>query len=283
MASDQQPETWGYGLTWLVTIGLVVLVSFGAFKLTVAAKEGSRHMEAEKKIAETAGLEALQKSNDKVDAEKKAYDDEQKKIAEAKAMATTGGGKGDAAKGKLIYMNCMACHGANGEGNPALKSPPIAGQEGWYLTTSLNKFLKGIRGGDMAKDPQGGQMALMVKQFLKTQEDVDNVVAYIQTIKPVAPQHSLTGNADLGRPMYTTCIACHGDKGQGNPVTKGPKLTGLPDWYIFDQIKKFKTGIRGAHADDLEGKMMAPMSQMLATDDMIKNVAEYIKTFSEKK
>ena len=282
MASDQQPETWGYGLTWLVTIGLVVLVSFGAFKLTVAAKEGSRHMEAEKVAAEKAGLEELKKNNEKVAADKKAYEEEQKKIAIANAVPTSGG-KGDAAKGKALYMNCMACHGPNGQGNPALKSPPIAGQEGWYLKTSINKFLKGIRGGDMAKDPQGGQMAMMVKQFLKTQEDVDNVVAYIETLKPVDPQHSLTGNADLGRPMYATCIACHGDKGQGNPVTKGPKLTGLPDWYIFDQIKKFKTGIRGAHPEDVEGKLMAPMSQMLATDDMIKNVTEYIKSFSKKK
>ena len=283
MASDQQPETWGYGLTWLVTIGLVVLVSFGAFKLTVAAKEGSKHMEAEKKIAEEAGLKALKEKNEKVDAEKKAYEAELKKKLEQEAMATVAGGKGDPVKGKALYMNCMACHGPNGQGNPALKSPPIAGQETWYLKTSINKFLKGIRGGDMAKDPQGGQMAMMVKQFLKTQEDVDNVVAYIQTIKPVATVHSLKGNADLGRPMYATCVACHGDKGQGNPLTKGPKLTGLPDWYIFDQIKKFKSGIRGAHPDDLEGKLMAPMSQLLATDDMIKNVAEYIKTFTKKK
>ena len=280
MGSDQKPETWGYGLTWLVTIGLIVMISVGAVKLTAEAKKSAAHLEEERKAAEELALKELKKNNDEIDKKQKA--DEEKAKAAAVAAVTSAGPAGDAEKGKLLYMNCMACHGPTGQGNPALKAPPIAGQEAWYLESSIKKFMKGIRGGDMAKDPQGGQMAMMVKQFIKTDEDVKNVVAYIQTLKPVAPQHTLSGNADLGRPMYTTCIACHGDKGQGNPVTKGPKLTNLPDWYIVDQIKKFKTGIRGAHPEDLEGKIMAPMSQMLATDDMIKNVAEYIKTFSKK-
>ena len=279
MGSDPKPESWGYGLTWLITIGLIAMVAFGTFKLTVTAKESSKHLEQAKKEAEKAGLKALAENNTQVDEKQKQYEEELKiKVI----TGLTSGPAGDAEKGKLLYMNCVACHGVNGGGNPALKSPAIAGQEAWYLESSLNKFLKGIRGGDMAKDPQAGMMAQMVKQFLKTDEDVKNIVAYVQTLKPVPPQHTLTGNADLGRNFYMTCIPCHGDKGQGNPVTKGPKLTQLPDWYIFDQIKKFKTGVRGAHPEDMEGKLMAPMSQMLATDDMIKNVAEYIKTFTKK-
>ena len=279
MGSDPKPESWGYGLTWLITIGLIVMVAFGTFKLTVTAKESSKHLEAAKKEAEELGLAALEKHNAETEKKQKL---EEEKAKQAAVAAVTSGGAGDAEKGKLLYMNCVACHGVNGAGNPALKSPALAGQEAWYLETSLNKFLKGIRGGDMAKDQQAAMMAQMVKQFLKTDDDVKNVIAYIQTLKPVPPQHTLSGNADLGRSFYATCIPCHGDKGQGNPVTKGPALTNLADWYIFDQIKKFKTGVRGAHPEDMEGKLMAPMSQMLATDDMIKNVAEYIKTFSKK-
>lgn len=280
MGSDPKPESWGYGLTWLVTIGLVGMVTFGVFKLTVTAKESTLHLEEEKKKAEAIGLKALEENNAAVDKKQKAVEEAEKKAAVA--AVTSGGAAGNVEKGKALYMNCIACHMPAGQGNPAMKAPGIAGQEAWYLETSLNKFLKGIRGADPAKDPQGGMMGTMVKQFIKSDQDVKDVVAYVQTLKPAPPQHTLKGNADLGRTLYMTCIPCHGDKGQGNPVTKGPKLAGQADWYIVDQIKKFKTGIRGAHPDDLEGKMMAPMSQMLATDDMIINVAEYIKTFTKK-
>ena len=64
---------------------------------------------------------------------------------------------------------------------------------------------------------------------------------------------------------------------------EAPSINGLPDWYVKSTLAKFKDGVRGAHPDDMEGKLMAPMAQILATDDMIKNVAEYIKSFSKKK
>ena len=279
MGSDPKPESWGYGLTWLISIGLVIMVSFGVFKLTATAKESTKHLEAARKEAEAAGLKALAANNAEVDEKVKLEAAAVKIAAEAEI---TSGPAGDPVKGKALYVNCIACHMPGGQGNPAMKSPGIAGQEGWYLETSLNKFLKGIRGGDPAKDPQAGMMSMMVKQFLKTEEDVRDVVAYVKTLKPMPVQHTLKGNANLGKALYVNCLACHGDKGQGNPLTKGPKLTGLPDWYIVDQIKKFKTGVRGAHPEDLEGKMMVPMSMMLATDEMILNVTEYIKTFSKK-
>ncbi len=40
---------------------------------------------------------------------------------------------GDAATGKALYAVCAACHGAQGEGNQALNSPKLSGQEEWYL------------------------------------------------------------------------------------------------------------------------------------------------------
>ena len=62
----------------------------------------------------------------------------------------------------------------------------------------------------------------------------------------------------------TNCIACHGAKGEGNKALNAPKLTGLSDWYAVTQLKHFKSGVRGSHADDTYGKQMAPMSMTLA-------------------
>ena len=53
---------------------------------------------------------------------------------------------GDAEAGKALYATCIACHGANGEGNPALNSPGIAGQSQSYVMRQLWDFKQGNRG-----------------------------------------------------------------------------------------------------------------------------------------
>ncbi|HET9025867.1 MAG TPA: c-type cytochrome, partial [Burkholderiaceae bacterium] len=41
--------------------------------------------------------------------------------------------KADPAAGQALYAVCAACHGAEGEGNPAMNAPKLAGQGPWYL------------------------------------------------------------------------------------------------------------------------------------------------------
>ena len=47
------------------------------------------------------------------------------------------------------------------------------------------------------------------------------------------------------------------------------------------QLKKFKNKIRGAHPKDLNGMKMAPMAMLLADEQAMKDVAEYIKTLAK--
>ena len=46
------------------------------------------------------------------------------------------------------YQMCAVCHGSNGEGNEALNSPRISGQDALYLSTQLRHFRSGVRGTD---------------------------------------------------------------------------------------------------------------------------------------
>ena len=39
-----------------------------------------------------------------------------------------------------LYAACAACHGAQGEGNPALNAPKLTGQGAWYLQRQLRHF-----------------------------------------------------------------------------------------------------------------------------------------------
>ena len=54
-----------------------------------------------------------------------------------------------------------------------------------------------------------------------------------------------------------------------------PKLSGLNDWYLLNQLLNFKNEIRGIHPDDLFGKQMMETAQMF-NEEMLKDVVAYI-------
>ena len=191
-------------------------------------------------------------------------------------LASAGAIAGDAAAGKAKYGVCVACHGAVGEGNPALNAPAIAGQETWYLEASLKAFKSGVRG-THAKDIYGKQMRPMA-MVLADDAAIANVAAYVNGMAPASLTHKGGGDAARGKALYATCAACHGANGQGNPALKGPNLTLQQDWYVVRQLKNFKEGIRGSDPKDVQGMQMRPMASMLADEQAMKDVAAYIVT-----
>lgn len=184
--------------------------------------------------------------------------------------------EGDASKGKALYAVCMACHGFNGEGNPVTKSPPLAGQEDWYIISQLKKFKEGVRGTN-PKDVTGMQMRPM-SMTLPDEKAMADVAAYVQTLPKNKQKTTLGGDKEKGKILYNTCLACHGPAAQGNPQLKSPALKQLPDWYIVAQLKKFKEGVRGTHPKDIEGMQMRPMSMTLPDEKAMADVAAYISS-----
>ena len=84
---------------------------------------------------------------------------------------------GDSAVGKTLYQSCVACHGANAEGNDTLGAPKLSGLNDWYLATQLNHFRLNIRG-NQSTDIYGQQMKAASK-VLTSEEDVANLATYI--------------------------------------------------------------------------------------------------------
>lgn len=69
---------------------------------------------------------------------------------------------------------------------------------------------------------------------------------------------------DGGGNIYQrVCLACHGDKGQGNPQLRTPSIAGLPDWYVMAQLVKFRSRLRGGHEKDLTGIQMHAIAMSL--------------------
>ncbi len=179
----------------------------------------------------------------------------------------------DAEAGKASFATCAACHGANAEGNKALNAPALASQEAWYVERQLKNFKAGIRG--TGADVLGAQMAPMAA-MLATDADIKNVAAFIAALSPASLTHDGGGNVAAGQGLYATCAACHGAAGEGNAALNAPSLSIQQDWYIVRQLENFKSGARGAHADDAFGAQMRPMAMMLADAAAMKNVAAYI-------
>jgi cytochrome c oxidase subunit 2 len=89
------------------------------------------------------------------------------------------------------------------------------------------------------------------------------------------------GSAAAGRSSYAVCASCHGAQGEGNVALNAPKLSGQNPWYIEQQLRQFKNGLRGAHEGDAYGKQMAAMAATLTSDDAIRNVVAYIGTLTD--
>ena len=55
------------------------------------------------------------------------------------------------------------------------------------------------------------------------------------------------GDADRGSELRIECIDCHGEDGMGDD--EYPKIAGLDEDYIFEQLMAFKTGKRPNRAE----------------------------------
>src|SRR5690606_26916202 len=142
---------------------------------------------------------------------------------------------GDPQAGAATYAVCSACHGAQGEGNPQLNAPKIAGQEAWYLERQIRLYQQGIRGTD-PRDPYGMQMAPMANT-LTTEQALADVAAYIESLPDRPAEPTISGNAARGRTLYQTCAGCHGRDGRGIWSTNAPRLAGMSDWYLKRQLE----------------------------------------------
>jgi cytochrome c553 len=74
---------------------------------------------------------------------------------------------------------------------------------------------------------------------------------------------------------YQPCIACHGDKGQGNSELGAPALAGQGAAYLERQLINFRSGIRGDAPGDSPGAQMKAMADTLEIED-IAPMANYL-------
>lgn len=182
----------------------------------------------------------------------------------------------DAIAGKAQYGICATCHGPMGEGSVAMNAPALAGLPPWYTERQIRHYQQGIRGAH--KDDIFGQQMAGMSRVLAGDSAVRNVSAYIESLPSAEVASTVSGNVAKGAAHFNGCSVCHGSKAQGNYALQAPSLVGQQDWYLRRQLKNFRMGIRGAHANDNYGHQMVLMARSLQNEKSVDDLLSYLNT-----
>jgi cbb3-type cytochrome c oxidase subunit III len=184
------------------------------------------------------------------------------------------------APGVILFQNvCAQCHGTKGEGNPLIKSPSIAGLPDWYLSAQVENF-RADRRGAHPQDPEG-QLMRAVSKVLNP-EQTREVVQYVSKLPRQVHEATIKVDLTAGRELFAErCMECHRYNGEGELAFGAAPLIGLQDWYLASQLKKFKSGMRGAMKEDANGQKMVFSSSFIEDEAMLKSVVAYLRTLSD--
>jgi cytochrome c553 len=187
----------------------------------------------------------------------------------------------DTARGEQLFALCAQCHGDDGGGDAVALAPAIGGLPAWFVTGQLQKFRNGGRGTHF--DDISGMRMRPMSMWLRSDEDVANVAAYVASMPTTNPASTLTGgNPEAGKLKYAVCQQCHGMSGEGNQGMNAPPIAGTSDWYQLTSLQKFKAGVRGGDPKDIQSFLMRQMSMTLADEQAMKDVIAYIATLTPK-
>jgi cytochrome c oxidase cbb3-type subunit 3 len=145
---------------------------------------------------------------------------------------------------RLFGNNCAQCHGSDARGS---KGFPNLTDGDWLYGGSLQTIAETITKGRMGVMPP---MAAAVG----TAEDVRNVANYVLSLSGAA--HNSVA-AQLGKPKFAVCAACHGPEGKGNQALGAPNLTdkiwlhGWGEAAIVSMINAGKTNMMPAFGERL--------------------------------
>jgi cytochrome c553 len=182
---------------------------------------------------------------------------------------------GDASRGGALSATCQACHGAQGEGNPASGFPRLAGQTADYLSAQLRNYADGRR---------LSPIMAPVAQALDAQQRADVAAFYAARSAPYAAPSAHPTSDQLLRGRLLTrvgdeskqlqaCANCHGPDGSGERYA-APYLAGQSATYLANAIGEWRSGTR--HSGE---KQMGPVVARLDDRD-IAALSAYLESLS---
>ena len=139
---------------------------------------------------------------------------------------------------------CVACHGANGEGQAAGGFPRLAGLDAAYMVRQMDDFASGSRANAVMKPIASAlseeEREALARHYSGLAPSAASEPAAGDELDPLGESIALRGRWDRQVPA---CVACHGPRGVG-VGTHFPPLAGQPSGYIAAQLHAWKDGQR---------------------------------------
>jgi cytochrome c oxidase cbb3-type subunit 3 len=161
---------------------------------------------------------------------------------------------------RLFVNNCAQCHGADAHGS---KGFPNLTDGDWLGGSGPDYITKTILEG------RQGMMPVMAAA-VGSADDVRNVANYVLSLSG-SPNNALA--AELGKPKFAACAACHGPDGKGNQALGAPNLS--------DKVWLHGWGEDAIVAMVTKGKVnVMPPQGARFTPEQIKVLAAYVWNLS---
>lgn len=173
------------------------------------------------------------------------------------------------------FDSCKACHGQSGEGNSALSAPAIAGNLSPYLLRQLRAFKTQSRGGDNdtanAQTMSAAVVALSDEQLIAAAE-------HFSSLSPAELATSDATHRQASGYYQALCGSCHGPNGEGNTHLSAPRIAGLSNAYLTQQIRSFQSGARQQIDEPYARQMQRMVNEV--DDDMMERIIRHIGTLN---
>jgi cytochrome c553 len=170
----------------------------------------------------------------------------------------------DPEHGAVLFAQCAACHGLQGEGLPDGSTPRIAGQHFHVIVKQLVDFRYGKR--------WDFRMEQRAQRHLGASQDIADVASYLS--QQPRKGDSGGGNSDTlaqGANLYAVnCAFCHGEQGEGDDDKAVPMLAGQHPAYLLRQMYDSVDGRRPSLAQ-LHSQRIKPLDfeQLRAVADFL--------------
>jgi len=178
----------------------------------------------------------------------------QQLVADPQAMAI----------GQRLFLNtCAQCHGSDARGSKGF--PDLTQSGASRLATETAEQIAAV-----IVDGRSGTMPPMAAA-VGDGDDVKNVANYVLSLSG-SPHNDIA--AQLGKPKFAVCAACHGPDGKGNKAIGAPNLTDKY-WLYGGGQQAIVTAITSGRAG------VMPAQGRLLTPEQVQVLAAYVWGLSQ--
>jgi cytochrome c553 len=141
---------------------------------------------------------------------------------------------GDPARGRMLGLTCLGCHGIDGYRNayPSYRVPKLGGQKPAALEAALRAY----------RDENRPHHTMQAQGASLTDQDIEDVVAWMAEAPAASDDIEAEGVGSLE--ALKTCVACHGTAG-ATVLPTPPILSGQHESYLQEALTQYKDGERG--------------------------------------